>query len=222
MNNKIPEGRWYYESTAKNIKLNLPIPYNEMLAEAKQIRNRFIEYRTDYGKGWHSLPIVGIADDRPEAWTAFPEFKSGRDAAPHYKWTSHADLCPVTVNWLKTVFPSNCYGRVRFMLLEAGGYISPHIDSAHSVVEPINIALNNPSECVWTWDDSGEELIFKDGDIRAMNIFYKHSVKNNSNEDRYHIIIHHFDSTPKWMEVMENALKESNETFKLVYSSILM
>lgn len=219
---KVPDGRWYYETTAKTIKLNVPIPHRGMLEEAKNLRDRFIDYRTDYGRGWYSLPIVGLGDDKPQAWTAFPEYTSGRDAAPYYKWTSHSEHCPITVNWLKTVFPSQCYGRVRFMLLEAGGFIGPHIDSGHSVVEPINVALNNPIGCVWKWSDYDEELHFEPGDVRAMNIFYKHSVENNSDEDRYHMIIHHFDSTPEWMKLMEQALKDNNETFKLIYSSLLM
>jgi hypothetical protein len=222
MNTVIPASRCYFETPAKTIKLNLPIPHEEMLLEAKNLRDKFIPYRIDDGWGWHSLPIVGIGDDSPWAWTAFPTYTSGRDAAPDYKWTSHSELCPITVNWLKTVFPSNCYGRVRFMLLEAGGYIGPHRDSEHSVVEPINIALNNPENCVWHWNDSNEELHFKPGDIRAMNIMYTHSVRNNSNEDRYHIILHHFDSTPEWMELMEQSLKEHNEPFKRMYSTILM
>lgn len=219
---KIPEGRWYYASTAKTIKLNISIPYNEMLNEAKKLRDKFIEYRTDYGKGWYSLPIVGLADDKPQAWTAFPEYSSGRDAAPYYKWTSYAEQCPITVNWLKNVFPSKCYGRVRFMLLTAGGYISPHKDQEVSVIEPINIALNNPKNCIWHWTDSNETLVFQPGDVRAMNISYTHSVVNNSDEDRYHIIIHHFDSTPEWMTLMEQSLKDQNETFERIYSSILM
>lgn len=218
----VPDSRWYYQSPAKTIKLDLPIPYEEMLQEAKNLRDKFIYYRSDYGSGWYSLPLVGLEDNRPEAWTDFPEYSSGREAAPYYKWTSHSENCPVTVNWLKNVFPSNCYGRVRFMLLEAGGYIESHSDMEHSVVEPINIALSNPSECVWRWDDYDEELHFKPGDVRAMNIFYKHSVKNNSNEDRYHIIIHHFDSTPEWMNLMEEALNKNNETFERIRSSILM
>lgn len=218
----IPLGRLYYGSTAKTVKLDLPIPHEEMLAEAIRLRDKFIPYRTDYGHKWFSLPIVGTGDDRPQAWTAFPEYSSGRDAAPHYKWTSHSEQCPVTVNWLKTVFPSNCYGRVRFMLVEAGGYIGPHKDQDVSVIEPVNIALSNHPDCVWRWEDAREDLHFKPGDVRAMNISHTHSITNNSPEDRYHIIIHHFDSTLEWQRLMEKALRENNETFELIYSTLLM
>jgi hypothetical protein len=222
MNYNLPDIRCYYETTAKSIKLDLPIPHEEMLQEAKNLRDRFIPYRADDGQGWHSLPIVGLDDDSTMAWTAYPKYTSGRDAAPDYKWTSHSELCPVTVNWLKNVFPSKCYGRVRFMLLEAGGYIGPHRDSEHPVVEPVNVALSNPEGCVWHWAGVNEELHFKPGDVRAMNIMYTHAVRNNSTEDRYHMIIHHFDSTPEWMNLMETALKEQDEIFKHFYSTILM
>jgi hypothetical protein len=225
MSTQDTEGRWYYETTSKSIKLDLSIPHAAMLEEAKQLRDKFIPYRTgesDYDhKGWHSLPLHALDDNRPECWTGFPEYKTGREASPYYKWTSHAEYCPVTVNWLKTVFPSSHYGRVRFMLVEAGGYIAPHNDQEESVVEPVNIALSNHADCVWKWGD-GEILNFAPGDIRVMNISYTHSVENNSSEDRYHIIIHHHDSTEEWMNLMEKTLEESNETFKRIYSSILM
>lgn len=217
------ESRWYYQTAAKSIKLDLSIPHEMMLKEAIRLRERFIPYRTgDYAhKGWYSLPLYALGDDRPECWTAFSEYSSGRQASPFYKWTKHADECPITVEWLTNVFPSQKYGRVRFMLLEAGGFIASHNDQEESVVEPINIALSNHPDCIWKWGD-GEILNFRPGDIRAMNISYHHSVENNSNEDRYHIIIHHHDSTQEWMELMEKSLKESNESFERIRSTILM
>ena len=219
-NNK---GRWYFlNPNTKSLKLNIKVPYAEMLEEAKALRDRFIPYRTmdDYAhQGWHSLPIYGL-QDRPLCWTAYEEYKTARDASNDYDWTEESKLCPVTVDWLKNVFPSNKYGRVRFMLVEAGGWIAPHSDTDIPIVETVNVALSNHPDCVWHWGD-GTELHYKPGDAYALNIAPVHEVRNNSNEDRYHIIVHHHDSTEAWINMMKEAFKEQNETYDMQYSEEL-
>jgi len=219
----IPNGRYYYFSNAKSIKLNLSIPYKEILLEAKALRDKFIPYRTDESyihKGWYTLPLHALGDDKPYSWVNYSEYKSGREASPYYNWTSFSKDCPVTVNWLQTVYPSKCYGRVRFMLLEAGGYISPHNDCEHYVINPINIALSNHKNCIWKWGDN-KILNFDPGDVRGMNVSHMHSVENNSSEDRYHMILYHHDSTSEYLKLMNKSFKENNESYTLRYSTIL-
>ena len=218
----LPNSREYLFSNAKCLKLDLPVPFEEMAAEAKALRSRFILYRDNDSyphKGWWSLPIHGLGLDKPASWDAYG-YDSPNDAAKDLHWTEIADLCPVTVSWLKNIFPSKRFGRVRFMLLEAGGYISPHQDTTFSVPEPINIALTNPEGCIWKWGD-GSTLNFPPGTAYAMNISYEHSVYNNSKEDRYHLIVHHHDSTPEWKNMMERALERQNESGDFYYSQDL-
>jgi hypothetical protein len=148
-------------------------------------------------------------------------YKDARDASSAMIWTEIANECPVTVNWLKNVFPSKRYGRVRFMLLEAGGSIGLHSDTdTESIVEAVNISLSNHPDCKWFWED-GSTIDFTPGNAYALNLKYFHRVSNNSNEDRYHIIIHHHDSTPEWIELMEKSLKENNAQGNFVYSEEL-
>jgi len=199
------EGREYLVSNAKYLKLDLPTPYTEMYQEALTLRNQFIEYRSDYATGWHSLPLVGKSATEPYSWNVY--YKSAKDAAPNMNWTTVADLCPVTTNWLKTVYPSKNFARVRFMLLEAGGVINFHKDTEHSVLGAINIALNNPDGCKWHWRD-GSSFQFEPGGAYAMNISYEHSIRNDSNEDRYHMIVHHYDSTNDWKQTMTTAMEK--------------
>ena len=218
----LPNSREYLFSDAKCLKLDLPIPFEEIAEEAKAIRSKFILYRNDDGyahKGWWSLPIHGLGLDKPMSWDAYG-YASANDAAKDLHWTEIAEQCPVTVNWLKNVFPSKKYGRVRFMLLEAGGYISLHKDSPMSVPEPINVALTNPKECNWIWGD-GNTLDFPPGTAYAMNLSYEHSVYNNSTEDRYHLIIHHHDSTPEWKDMMKLALEKQDESGYFYHSQDL-
>lgn len=211
-------GREYLVSNAKCLKLNIEVPYEEMAKEAAALRDKFIPYRSSYKtSGWHSLPIVGKSSKDPYAWNQYKEYSNARDAAFDMHFTEIADHCPVTVNWLKTIYPSNSYGRVRFMLLEAGGYIEPHRDTEHSILGAVNVALTHPKECIWNWGD-GSTMQFEPGDAYAMNISYEHSVINNSNEDRYHLIVHHYDSTDKWKQLMTDALKETNEQGSFYFS----
>lgn len=218
----LPNSRKYLFSLAKYLKLDLPVPHAEMAQEAQNLRSKFILYRQNDGydhKGWWSLPLHGLGADKPASWDAYG-YANANEAARDLDWTEIAQHCPVTVNWLKNVFPSNAFGRVRFMLLEAGGYISPHTDTKISVPEPINIALTNPRQCEWRWGD-GSTLDFPPGSAYAMNISYEHSVYNNSNEDRYHLIVHHHDSTPEWEKLMIQALEKQDEEGYFYYSTDL-
>ena len=62
-------------------------------------------------------------------------------------WTDMSKFCPATKNWLENDFGFNSFTRVRFMLIEPGGYIKPHSDTDHSELIAINIALNMPKKC---------------------------------------------------------------------------
>jgi hypothetical protein len=218
----IPNARFYLWTQAKYLKLDLDVPHEAMANEARALRNRFILYRNQdsYGhQGWYSLPLFGLSLDKPMSWDAYG-YANAREAAQDFDWTEIAEQCPVTVNWLKNRFPSNKLGRVRFMLLEAGGFISPHIDSHYSIPDPVNIALTNPDGCVWQWGD-GTTLDFAPGSAYAMNISYEHSVYNRSNEDRYHLIVHHHDSTEEWKQSMIAALEKQDEEGYFYYSTDL-
>jgi hypothetical protein len=212
------EGREYLLSPARYLKLDIPVPHEAMLAEAVALRKSFIEYRDGDAVGWHSLPIIGKSSTEPYAWNAY--YLSPREAAPYMTYTEISKQCPVTVDWLKTVYPSNSYARVRFMLLEAGGAIGFHKDTEHSILGAVNIALNNPKKCAWHWRDEST-LEFNPGDAYAMNISYEHSITNPSNEDRYHMIVHHYDSTPSWKQMMQTAMEKYETQGDFHYSTEL-
>ena len=214
------EGREYLVSDLKYLKLNINFPHKEAYNEIINLKNKFVEYRSTYKtQGWASLPIVGKSSTEPYAWNVY-NYKDARAAAPDMQWTDIAELCPVTKKWLQEVYPSSSYGRTRVMLLEAGGVIEPHTDTEHSVLGAINIAITNPKDCVWKWQD-GETLEFNPGDVYAMNLSYEHSVVNPSQEDRYHLIIHHYDSTPEYLKLVKRSLKEQDAKCIFHYSTEL-
>lgn len=218
----IEGAREYLFTEAKCLKLDLKIPHAAMAEEAKSLKKDFIRYRqTDsYGhQGWYSLPIYGLGLDKPMSWDAYG-YKNANEAAQHFQWTEICDRCPVTVNWLKTVFPSQKLGRVRFMLLKAGGFINRHRDSPYSIPDAVNIALTNHPNCVWWWGD-GSRVDFEPGDAYAMNLSYEHSIDNRSTEDRYHLIVHHHDSTLEWKNMMIRAMEKQNVKGNFYYSTDL-
>ena len=197
--------REYFQSEGKYLKLNIELPYEEMCKEAFALIDKFTSHRSgEYSHGgWESLTIHGLGWDKHENYD-FYGYKKGKDASKDMHWTEIADLCPVTTKWLKEVFPCNRYGRVRFMLLRAGGHIAPHFDSSMKLIENINVALNNPIGCKWIWGD-GEELIMEPGGVYAMNLHYTHELVNNSNEDRMHIIIARHDGLDEWKALINEA-----------------
>lgn len=86
-----------------------------------------------------------------------------------------------------------------------------HSDSSRPVIENINLVLNNPQNCIWKWGDE-TEVFMEPGKAYAMNVHYQHSVYNNSNEDRYHMIVVRHDSTEEWKNLINRAANEKNET----------
>ena len=116
-------------------------------------------------------------------------------------WTEASDLAPITKDYFLNHFPCNKYGRVRFMLLEAGGSIDFHTDSTAPIADNISFCLNKPDGFVWKWQDGHEDLHMDQGCAYAMNISYGHGLVNNSNEDRYHIIVARHDSTDEWKKI---------------------
>ena len=203
----------YFETRARYLKLDIPVPYAEMLEEARALKHRFTDHRGNESKGWKSLALYGLDENRHENWSDYG-YASAAEAAKDFVWTSASKECPVTMDFLTNVFPSKKYGRVRFMLVAAGGHIGLHIDSKSMtyLTENINIALNNPKGCVWKWGDGHPDLIMEEGGAYAMNITYEHSVVNNSTEDRFHLIVARHDATDEWKALIDKAADEQGET----------
>ena len=198
----------YFVSNAKHAILDLEVDHISMLEEAKALKKHFVTHRPgsyDH-KGWRSLVLHGWGDKKSEHWKDYG-YNSIDEVVNDMHWTDLSKYCPKTVDYVKNYFPSNLLGRVRFMLLEAGGYISEHTDSSVPLLDNTNISLSNPEKCIWKWGD-GESLYMKPGRSYVMNIHYPHAVYNDSDEDRYHLIVHRFDSTPEWKEYLNSACQE--------------
>jgi len=181
----VPSESWIKQSSKLPwLKLNIDVPAQQILLEANDLYHRAVLHRSSdaFGQyshqGWKSLTIYG------ESSTV-----TGHSDAIK-SWTDVADLCPVTVDFIKRYWNINdTTGRIRFMWLEPGGYILPHSDRNHAGFYETNIAIHNPVGCNFRFLDYGT-VPFVNGSAYLVDISNKHLVYNNSNELRTHIIVH--------------------------------
>lgn len=170
------------------LKIKTPIPHEEMFDEAKRLLPFFVNHRGD-AYNWKSLCLWGLS----HAHTGVPEDYGMEETdeleEQYMDWTDMSKFCPATKNWLENDFGFNSFTRVRFMLIEPGGYIKPHSDTDHSELIAINIALNMPEKCYFIVDKYGC-LPLNAGDIFLFNNSYTHAVWNQSNEPRIHMIVY--------------------------------
>ena len=207
-NSLMPKYAWWiiHESNCPSLVLNIPVPYKEMTAEAEQFLDKFVKHRGSWNPGWSSIAVHGQDIDRTQPANYYIEegIDTEENSAP-YDWTSIAKDCPVTVDWLKNTFPIKEYHRVRFMLLEPGGYIQPHSDFDTRAMAAFNVALSNPPGIQFAQEDAGL-IPWQPGEARGIDIGRKHSVLNRGLENRIHMIVH-----GKWGDGFERCIIESFE-----------
>lgn len=195
------------ESGLPWLPLDISLPYEEMLEEAKALKSRFVSHRSNDApggythRGWKSLCLHGISDEHTNHYESYG-YKSNEETP--YKWTESSELCPITKNWLLNSFPMKEYYRVRFMLLEPNGFIAPHTDGTNNSLSPINIALNHPENCIFKMKNYGV-VPMKPGVVMLLNVTNIHAYINNSTIDRYHIIIHGSSNIENYRNLVEKS-----------------
>lgn len=212
----------YFSSEARHLRLDFNIDVEGIAREAESLKQYYYTHREGsyQHKGWKSLVLHGLSESHTGHWKSYG-FSSSYDAYQNMRWTSIADKCPKTMDFLLNHFPCKHFGRVRFMLLEAGGIIATHKDSRVPLLENTNISLINPTGCSWLWEDR-ELFDMPEGSSHLMNIYYPHGVLNNSNHDRYHLIVHRFDCTKEWKTLIESACMEQNVTGSWIEHEVLI
>lgn len=186
--------------TASNIpadlwKSNWPwVPYEKDIDEVSvqleldKIDHLFVEHRnkdTYSHKGWSSICLHGIDYDKTEHWDRYG-YNSLEEA--NYHWTDICDQIPYITNITKAL-PFKDYGRVRIMRLAPNGYIMPHTDGQGRIFGPFNFALTQPIGCNFVFENYGI-VPFKTGRGCMLDLGVKHAIINNSDQVRYHLIIH--------------------------------
>lgn len=168
------------QPACKKIETNIPV--KDVYNEIQNIKKYLVSHRSDSGLGWSSFCIHGQSYHRTKQDSFYPDFKG-------HNWTAEAiQNMPRTIAWLKTLGYKN-FQRVRVMCLNPKSFINLHRDQTESKLGPINVAINNPDKCKFYLQNHGV-LDFKPGVAFQLDLSNFHSVVNDSNVPRYHIIIH--------------------------------
>lgn len=184
------------------LPLEVIIPYQQILEEIKKVESLLVPHRYDHSEsqGWSSFCIHGKDAD------ATREDEYYNDDRP-YQWTSQAmSHMPITVNYFKHSWPGTGYQRIRVMKLSPGGHIALHQDGTTPGLHPINIAITQPSRCGFVMEHHGC-IPFAPGRAFWLDISNKHTLFNDSQEDRWHIIVHQTFEDPKFQEIVVNSYK---------------
>jgi len=185
------------------LKLKLQLP-KESIHEVQNVfdENFFVKHRGRNHLGWMSATIHGLDGDWYKTMSGKQYGYTGdSDPSINWTWTEVAEYCPETVRWLKEEFPSKTFRRVRFMLLEPGGYILDHSDynprngppSKGPIMNAFNCCLTQPDECALVNTKSEISVPFKPLEVYCFNNNVNHHAYNNSDENRFHLIVHNHE-----------------------------
>ena len=164
------------------IKVNTNVPVKDVYNEIQNIKKYLVTHRSDSGIGWRSFCIHGQKYSRTKEDSYYKDFLG-------HKWTPEAiEHMPLTIKWLKSLGYKN-FQRVRVMCLDPKSFINLHRDQTQSKLGPVNVAINNPKDCKFYLQNHGV-LEFDPGTAYQLDLVNYHTVVNNSNVPRYHIIIH--------------------------------
>lgn len=209
--------RWVYrESGLPWLKLPLDIPVEEMHAEALNVMGRLVFHRSGAGVGWRSICLRGLSAEQTLGPKAYG-YSSDREVP--YRWTEITEMCPITTAFFQQHFACRTLYRVRFMLLEPGGYIAPHRDRTDHHLSGMNIALNNPPGCIFRMRRAGT-IPISAGDGLLLDIANEHAVVNLSDEPRMHMIVHCADPTDRWNEMVCNAYREHIKRYPVAGTAV--
>ena len=183
-----PDADWIVsQSGLPYLGLNIDAPYNDIYREWLDVKYLAVKHRAEesisekffYGhSGWTSLVIYG------------KHSTATSDNEKPFAWTDIANLCPITKSWIDETFViDESTNRIRFMNLDPGGYILPHVDRTEKKFSEVNVAIKQPSGCVFRFTHYGT-VPFQDGSANLVDISNQHMVVNNSTEPRLHIIAH--------------------------------
>ena len=166
--------------------LNWDPPVEKIYKEFNGLnKDDLFEHRGDETHiNWFASTLFGYSKNQTRSHWEYRHKAEGKKDI-----TSVGEKCPETMKWIAGLPFTKIYD-VRFLLVKAGGRISPHVDvSDRYWLDPVSIAVKWPNDCNLKFTDIGTTPL-KTGISYVLNIHYEHSVENNSDEDRVVLVIH--------------------------------
>jgi hypothetical protein len=180
---------WILQKSKLNcLKLNIDIPIDQIEKEITSIPDElFVDHRDESyeaNRGWKSFVLYGKSYDATRESEFYNDDRS-------MIWTPEAlKYCTQTVSYFQNFWPCKDFDRIRVMLLSPNGIINLHRDhSPPGSLAAVNIAITQPPGCEFYLDNYGV-IPFEAGTAFMVNVSNYHTVINDSNENRYHIIVH--------------------------------
>jgi pyruvate-formate lyase-activating enzyme/uncharacterized cupin superfamily protein len=198
----------YHESQLPYLKLDFPsFDHKKMLGEALSLQSFFVPHRKD-GFGWKGLTLFGLSHSHTELLSDYGIPETDENIRRYCSFTDICQkLCPETFNFLKNNIGYNRFTRVRYMLLEPGGSISPHRDQENLGFGSLNIVLSHPDGCHFFVEEGGE-IPLSPGDAFLFANGYRHCVVNNSSQPRIHILIHGHAEPAFWNPLLVRSFEK--------------
>jgi hypothetical protein len=192
LNTDLEITEWIFTQNIPFIELDLNFDVDQWQKESLLAEKYYVNHRESQPhQGWKSCCIHGINIDKTSVWQSYT------DIEPEYQWTELSTLTPAITDFCKKL-PLEKFARIRFMKLEAEGWIAPHNDSPPGYgkdfklidhLVPINIAIDHPIDCHMTLKNHGI-VPWKNGNVKIVNLTNDHSVINFSKSNRIHLIAH--------------------------------
>ena len=203
---------WCLKNDIWYLEIDLDIP-EVCLLEAKKIYEEgfFVKHRSGEGGDWYSCALHGWNEKEEnllDGWknTQSPRWKGLNFEDVDWGWTVIQEIAPETKRWMEDL-PHYHYKLGRFNLLRPNGYIGLHTDwDKRNVFSAMNVALNHPKGCYLRRNDTKEELPFRDFTGFWFDNGVEHEAGNNSNEDRFHFILHDKRGNDEREELIKKSL----------------
>lgn len=192
MNNQ--KVQYHRDSDVEYVHMNWEVPVDVIEQEYLKVKDTLVIHRPEDGhKDWYAVTLYGVdAHSTNSHWEYGLRAKKGL--------TEVGEQCPLTMEWIRSL-PLTRIDDVRFLVIKPNGYIAPHVDVPdRNWLEPINICITWPEGSVFT--HNGKQLPYAPGVPLVLNIHYEHDVKNNSNQERLHLLIHGKKAGDFWDDVL--------------------
>ncbi len=181
--------------------------YSELFDKQRPDKN-ILNHQQETSKGWNTICVHGLGQHHFDRAYTYG-YETENDAP--YEFTEIAKQCPYTVKFLKSLPYKKLY-RARFTALTPGGYAAPHIGRKQGAEysHKWNFALNHPDGFEFTLDKAGN-IPWKAGRSFLINADnYYHSVVNDSDVVRIHLITMGEPDFDKMHSLLTSAYQSNN------------